>query len=122
VSLILSSGNVGIGDNPLGIDSSGGRPPGAQVLKIPFGDHYMVKARGMINLGGAVTIGSASTYKSIVLLTLTGDYIPTYTYSFTVNGHTGEKRGRVDVYGSTHPTVSKRGRVEFVAGRSEEGI
>jgi hypothetical protein len=122
VNVILTSGNVGIGDNPLGIDGSGGRPPGAQFLKIPFGDHYMVKARGMVNLGGAVTIGSASTYKSIVLLTLTGDYVPTYTYSFTVNGHLEERRGRVDVYGSTHPTVSKRGWVEFVAGGSEEGI
>ena len=76
----------------------------------------------MVNLGGQTAHGDPATMKTVVLFTITDtQYIPKYTYSFTVNGHTGEKRARVDLYGTTLG-APLQGKLEFIAGASDEGM
>jgi hypothetical protein len=127
---------AGIGNNPISVVTGDGRPPNVQFLKIPYVKttgslplQYIIKARGMVNLGGATANGpphgdgDASTAKSVVLTTITNaQLIPKYTYSFTVNGFSAARRARVDLYGTEHPTVAERGRLVFVFGGSDIGI
>ena len=125
-----SSITAGIGNNPISVVTGAGKPPNVQFLKIPYVKttgslplQYIIKARGVVNLGGATANGDTSTAKSVLLTTITNtQLIPKYTYSFTVNGFSGARRARVDLYGTEHPTETERGKMIFVFGGSDLGI
>jgi len=121
-SVIFWDSTAGIGNVPLTVDTSAGRPPYFELIRIPFGDYFIVKVRGLINLGNPTANGDVTTAKDVLLTTLAAEYIPKYTHSFTINGHTGQKTARVDVYGNQHPTVAERGKVVFLFGASDIGI
>ena len=88
-NVIFWDPTAGIGNVPLTVDTSAGHPPYFELIRIPFGDYFIVKVRGLINLGNPTANGDVTTAKDVLLATLAAEYIPKYTHSFTINGHIG---------------------------------